>query len=1249
MSTSTRVVANLSLTSVLSPKLSFASLVVERPVVHIILYPDGTTNQPGPKLRTANATTAVQKLFSLSVSELEIRAGELLWNDRKIPFDVAADDVSADLGYSVLHSRYEVNLLVGKGVSKFQNFRPVAWTASAHFRLREEMIELRSLKATSGRSNIEISGTLVDFANPRINAVYDGEVDLKEVAAVGHVADLRNGRLALAGKGSGTVNNFQSTGRLEFKNLELQTASANIRGANLSTSYSVDSQHLNLPDLEGKLLGGAISGSTEISAWQDALSRKEDKKNSQLSAVLRLKLKAISSAEIAQALSTPQRPFARMKVVGAVTGTLDARWKGSAQNAIADFSFDAVPPISPKAGELAVSGHTKGSYRYASGELQIAEFSAATRATQVHAAGTLSASALVTLNVTTSNLGEWQPVLVALGYDEPQPIRLLGPASFTGTATGKLSSITFAGKLQSGNFDFVVPATSKTPEQDVHWDSLNADIRLSPAGISLRNSFLRRNSTDINFDINLGLTNRHFSDTSPFTARVVMKHANLNEILSMAGYSYPISGNVDFFAQLSGSQSEPEGNGRIEVTDALVRGYAVHHFDSDLEFRKGEVIFRNTNLAQGDERVTGDLRYTFLTHAFEANAIGNHFQLGRISWLQGDHLAVEGGLDFKAHASGTLDNPVFDGTIHLHELSFNHELAGEFTLAAVSHGETLQVSGVSQFQNAELKLDGNIQPRGNWMSSLDLQFNHLDVDPVLREYLQGHLTGHSMAAGNIHLDGPLRHPRELAVTGTLTDLSVDIENVQLKNNEPFRFGISNHLLTVKQLHLTGENTDLSGEGSIQLSGERQLDFKAKGQVNLQLIQSYNPDFTSAGMVTVDMRVGGTAASPVAQGKVQIKGGSIAYVNSTSTLGDINGTLNFSQNRLDIESLTGHIGGGLVSFQGHAEIYNHQTNFEFGVHGTDVRLRYPAGVSSTANLDLQFAGSSAASTLSGEIMVTKLAITPGFDFGAYLQRSAQSSALPQTSPTLNRIRLDVHIATLPELQMQTAVIRLSGDADLRLRGTAAKSVLLGRADVLEGQAYFNGTKYRVERGDVTFTNPVSTSPVLDLQASTQVRDYDITLNLNGEIDKLNLTYRSEPPLPTSDIIALLAFGQASQESSQLQQAGQSSFNQEASNAILAAALDATVSNRAQRLFGVSHIKIDPQGLNTETSPTQSGPAVTIEQQVASNITVSYSTNVSQTSQQVIQAEYNVSRNISVVAIRDQNGVVSFDVRIRQRKK
>ena len=385
------------------------------------------------------------------------------------------------------------------------------------------------------------------------------------------------------------------------------------------------------------------------------------------------------------------------------------------------------------------------------------------------------------------------------------------------------------------------------------------------------------------------------------------------------------------------------------------------------------------------------------------------------------------------------------------------------------------------------------------------------------------------------------------------------------------------------------------------------------------------------------------------GKLQVNNGSMAYIDLPSALSNINGSIVFNRNRAEIQDLTAYTGGGRIAFHGFVASYNRQLNFDLGVTGQDVRLRYPPGVSSTANMDLKFAGSSSASLLSGDITVNKLGMTPGFDFGAYLARAAQTASLPQTDPLLNRIKLDVHVVTVPELQMQTAVVRLSGDADLHLRGTAAKPVLLGRADVIEGEAYFNGTKYRMERGDVTFTSPVTTTPVLDLQATTRVRDYDITLNVNGEVDHLNITYRSEPPLPTADIIALLAFGQTEEESAQLQQSNQSAFAAGASSAILGEALNATLGNRVQRLFGVSRIKIDPQGLSNETSTTQSGPAVTIEQQVKNNLTVTYTTSVNQASQQIIQVEYNLTRNISIVALRDQNGVVSFVTKIRRRKQ
>ena len=85
------------------------------------------------------------------------------------------------------------------------------------------------------------------------------------------------------------------------------------------------------------------------------------------------------------------------------------------------------------------------------------------------------------------------------------------------------------------------------------------------------------------------------------------------------------------------------------------------------------------------------------------------------------------------------------------------------------------------------------------------------------------------------------------------------------------------------------------------------------------------------------------------------------------------------------------------------------------------------------------------------------------------------------------------------------------------------MLLGRVNIAEGDIKVGGTKYHLERGDITFLNPVRIDPVLDVEATTRVRDYDITIGLHGTMERLNTTYRSDPPLSSDDIISLLAFG------------------------------------------------------------------------------------------------------------------------------
>ena len=97
----------------------------------------------------------------------------------------------------------------------------------------------------------------------------------------------------------------------------------------------------------------------------------------------------------------------------------------------------------------------------------------------------------------------------------------------------------------------------------------------------------------------------------------------------------------------------------------------------------------------------------------------------------------------------------------------------------------------------------------------------------------------------------------------------------------------------------------------------------------------------------------------------------------------------------------------------------------------------------------------------------------------------------------------------------------------------------------------------------------------------------------------------------------------------------------------ASLQPALNNRLQNFSASARIKIDPEVGGTENNP--SGTRLTVEQQVSENITLTYITNVAQAPQQIIQAEYNVTKNLSIIAVRDQNGVLGFDVRLRRRKK
>jgi translocation and assembly module TamB len=1271
------VVARLKISSLIRSELGFRQVILDQPLIHVIFYPDGTTNFPG-RTSAFSAQAAIEQLFSLSITQLEVRQGRMLWDNRSIPLDFAAGNLSLEMEYSYLHARYHGHLGLGMVDTSLPDCRPFAWMSSVDFSLESDSAAFSSLEWNSGHSNLSASGRVTNFRRPRVQAAYDAHIDLSEAASVTRRRELRAGLLELKGNGNWSLDQFASNGLLTLRDLSWQSERVSFSQASVSTGYAISDQQLKLSRLEGRIFGGSVTGDAEINQWLAAeqhlsptarksfetatisaappLSKSrppaaKPKATAIQNAWIVFRLRDISAQELALALNAPEHPLEALHPAGLASGTLETRWRGTARDAEVQFALDVAPPARSAPAQLPIAAHATGIYHVANDTLDLPQFSLTTPTSRVQASGTLSSSSALRLSVSTSSLADWLPFAAVVRGPALFPVVLNGRALFNGNMSGSVSSPQLAGSLRVDDFEINVPATASTPQLETHWDSLSASLLLSFQSVALHSATLERGDTSAEFDASATLEHGHLTSESVFALRADLHNAALAALEALAGHNYPITGTADLFLEAGGTESEPHGDGQLHLNNVSAYGEAIQRFDSVFHFAHGELALDNMHLFHDDSVITGNASFNPTTRVFRLDVDGNNLDLRRVQQLHTGRLSLEGRADFKLKASGTAEAPVLNADVHLRQLTLDGKLEGEFDLQAVTQGNQLQLTGRSQLQRGSLLVSGNVQLRDDYPADLSFRLDQLDLDPLWHAYLGAQLTGYSSIGGDLEFHGELLQPPRWVVKGDLAALSLDIENVKLNNQGPVRFVLANESVNLQQFHMLGEGTDLAVHGSVQLSGTRALDLTSEGHLDLKLLSGFSPDLAGSGLATLQMTVGGTLADPLPQGRLQFADGSLSYATLPSGLSGVSGSLIFTRDRAHIESLTAHTGGGTLTFEGDATYLNQQLNFNLTASAKDVRLRYPPGVSSTADAQLNWVGTRSASSVSGDITINKIAVTPGFDFSSYLERGRQGSPLTVANSPLNNIKLDIHVQTAPELQMRTAIARLSGDADLRLRGSVARPAVLGRVDVLEGQATFHGTRYTLERGDINFANPVSIEPQLNLQASTHVRNYDLNITITGTPDRgLNLNYRSEPPLPKSDIIALLALGRTGNESSQLQeQSGQSAFSDQATALILSQALNTSVSNRLQRLFGASNIKIDPQGLTTENNPISNGPQITIEQEFANNVSLTYSTNVSQSSEQIIQGEYYFNRNLSVVGTRDQNGVVSFDVRVRRRKK
>lgn len=1292
-----RLYMGLRIVSFLKTNVDVQQLTLEQPVVHIIVRPDGSTNLPEPKVKTTG--DPVQHLFDLAIGRAELRGGTFLLNDEKLPLDFKANDIGLQMSYQLLMQRYDGNLHVGKIDAQFQNMRDIPASADADFSLWRNRAQVRSLKLSSEKSSVEVSGAVADFNRSKLQLAYEGTLDLAQVGAITRINGVRSGGANFSGSGTFSQDDFSTSGKLALRGVNFQNTSLALRDAGASTEFSLDREHILLKKIDARLLGGTATGNAEIRHYAPALETTRAQISSEPAGkaatpsarpstttatnaanrkagplpvqqgTANFKMSGASLTEVMRILSSKSLPLDKLNAAGVVSGTVDLAWKESITRAIAELALDAWVPVQIETNQLPMSGALRGRYDVRSGSMDIAQLNLATPHTEANASGTLrSRTAELKFGVTTSNLKEFQPLLTAMGQSSV-PVELNGRASFNGTMSGSLDHPDIAGRLLATDFTYVYtptppaapalkPSAVRTVESLLHLghstpepkpapqprririDSFAGDMQYTRTLVALHNGVIEQGSAHLIVDGSATLDDGSFTNHSPFEVRASIHNASVADLQRTIGTDYPVSGVVNLSLLASGTRSEPHGRGQLSVTGGQAHGHIIKTSTADVLLANQEVQLENIKVEALGGSLTGTVAYNLSSRQLLSNLRGENIDLAQINELQTVPVQEHGTANFTLKTSGTREQPAIDAHVEVANLAFNDEYAGGLVLDAVSHGDKLQLTARSKFENASLTLDGTVETRGNLQSDLRLQFTQIDIDPLLTVELKARITGHSALGGHASISGPLREPRTLKGSMVIDAFTVEMERIRIHSDGPIELALDDEVVSVNRLSLAAEDTNLSLGGTVDFKGQRPLDLYAKGHLNLAIFHALDSEITSYGTTDTDVTIRGTIDKPDMEGRVVVAHAGFSVTDLPAALGEVNGTMVFNQNRLEVEHLAGRVGGGQVNFTGYIT-YGSTISFDLKSSGTDIRFRY-GGVSVTADQNLRLNGTLKSATLTGEITITRFAQIPSLDVTSTF--ASQTVEVPNPASPLNNLRLDVHIVSAPELTVQTSLAKLSGDADLRLRGTALRPVLLGRVNIAEGDINLNGTKFHLERGDITFANPIRIDPILDVEATTRVRDFDITIGLHGTMEKLTTTYRSDPPLSSDDIIALLAFGRTQEES--FATGRNTGLGEGAGGLLLGQAINQTVSNRVSKLFGVSSIRVNPAVGGADNNPSA---RLTVEQQVSNNVTLTYITNLTQSAQQVIQFEYNINSQFTVQGIRDENGVVSFVLLIRRRKK
>ena len=1228
-------------------KLLLHRFDLEDAQIHLHTYADGSTNLPGPQRQgPPGGTNLIDDLLDLSVGDLTVSRTAFFWNNKQIPLHLSARELAIVLLRSRLRRQYTGSVAVSSLELHDQHWALPAVTISTRLEFSRSTLALKSFAFRtageppgvlgSGSLSLDRFPSLTGEASLRAR----GKIDV--LAQALGITDIKGGSFAWDGHVDFSGGKVASQGRAEAREVRIQSSSFVPGPISVAADYTATPQRVNLPKLTVSLLGGSLRGRAEI-VLQGPAPR----------LVLHAELANIDLQEAVR--STPlERPVtSRLGVAASISGTVEASWVGQAKTGglSTRFHLDLKPPSGPVVGLRPLAGLLAGAATFAPEfhlDLDHAEFHLAH--SSLKAQGTIgSEQSTLQVQFATANFEEERAVAeLVVGATAPLPLVLKSQAAFSGSVRGATDNPAISGHVKVGAFEYGGWA----------WDGFQADILIAEHFTRVTSGRLIAGTSSLDFDLTAALEQWQATESSPLHIVARADRTPLEGLLEALNLSYPIDGKLTGHMDLSGTESSLEGGGAMEIANGTVRGEPFNSFSFQLRVANSVFDLTSIKVAKDHGKVTGQVKYDATRQVFSGQLHGAGFSLSDFKLLEAQETGgrlpkLDGIAAFDLDGAGTEQDLQLHGALNVHGVTVNDSLIGDLESRADWQGSAVRFSGQLTGADGELHWTGGVEAKDNWPIQAKGEYQGLHLESLVNRLQGARFPGLVLADGSFNLTGPLVaagfSPAGLEVHSLTDSLQVQFPGAGLTwhNTGVVDITYSGETLRVNRFRLEGPSTDFTLEGSANLGESGSLSLQARGRADASLLNLIDPAIAATGRFNLDFRASGTPGQPLLDGTLTVTDLSLGYSDFPFRLAGLNGEVQIERDRVSIKRLRGAAGGGTLSLSGFATLPlgGGVPHYDFRVRLEQARLELPVSFSSVLSGGLHLVGTAENGTLTGELGIGQMFVPDNFDLLAWIGRVVdQFSPHPSPPPPFGgKVRLDVQVASEPEVRVESRNLTGVLSIHTSLRGTLANPVAFGEIHIVSGEAKVRGNNYKATRGDISLTNPFRTQPNVDLEATTRIQHYDLTIDVSGPLENARLSYRSEPPLPAQDILTLLALGYSHSEESMGVSGSQTGFGTLGASAILSQALSSQVSGRIQRLFGVSQISIDP---NVGGPAATSSPRLTLVERPVANFTITYSTNTTNSLERVIQAEWDLTDRLSVVGERDQNGVFGLELKFRR---